>query len=203
MKPYELLFRNQSRSTGGYEVSQRSGSSIVELTMLITEIFAYWNLWVIYHGLHSIYTHSKHKWHLSLTYNGLHSNILNGWARASTQGTSHCDFHILGWSWGQCYSLALSSTYLIIKIYSTWCKTGKVALHMGQWNFVAVLKLSYFDYHIAIWIAWSECSFPETLKVECHKIFDPRFFSLNCIPGSPDLWAKTYAYRFEFAELFD
>jgi hypothetical protein len=29
------------------------------------------------------------------------------------------------------------------------------------------------------------------LKRECHEIFDPRFFSLNCTLGSPDSWAKT------------
>jgi hypothetical protein len=29
------------------------------------------------------------------------------------------------------------------------------------------------------------------LKGQCHEIFDPRFFSLNCTPGSPDSWAKT------------
>jgi hypothetical protein len=28
------------------------------------------------------------------------------------------------------------------------------------------------------------------LKGQSHEIFDPRFFSLNCTPGSPDLWAK-------------
>jgi hypothetical protein len=29
------------------------------------------------------------------------------------------------------------------------------------------------------------------LKGQCHEIFEPRFFSLNCTPGSPDSWAKT------------
>jgi hypothetical protein len=29
------------------------------------------------------------------------------------------------------------------------------------------------------------------LKRQCHEIFDPRFFSLNCTPGSPDSWVKT------------
>jgi hypothetical protein len=29
------------------------------------------------------------------------------------------------------------------------------------------------------------------LKGQCHEIFDPRFFSLNCTPGPPDSWAKT------------
>jgi hypothetical protein len=29
------------------------------------------------------------------------------------------------------------------------------------------------------------------LKRQCHEIFDPWFFSLNCTPGSPDSWAKT------------
>jgi hypothetical protein len=28
------------------------------------------------------------------------------------------------------------------------------------------------------------------LKGQSHKIFDPRFFSLIGIPGSPDSWAK-------------
>jgi hypothetical protein len=28
-------------------------------------------------------------------------------------------------------------------------------------------------------------------KRQCHEIFDPLFFSLNCTPGSPDSWAKT------------
>jgi hypothetical protein len=30
-----------------------------------------------------------------------------------------------------------------------------------------------------------------SLKGQCQEIFDPRFFSLNCTPGSPDPWAKT------------
>jgi hypothetical protein len=30
-----------------------------------------------------------------------------------------------------------------------------------------------------------------SLKRQCHEIFDPRIFSLNCTPGSPDSWAKT------------
>jgi hypothetical protein len=29
------------------------------------------------------------------------------------------------------------------------------------------------------------------LKGQSHKVFDPRFFSLKCTPGSPDSWAKT------------
>jgi hypothetical protein len=29
------------------------------------------------------------------------------------------------------------------------------------------------------------------LKGQSHKIFDLRFFSSNCTPGSPDSWAKT------------
>jgi hypothetical protein len=29
------------------------------------------------------------------------------------------------------------------------------------------------------------------LKGQSHEIFAPRFFSLNCTPGSPDSWAKT------------
>jgi hypothetical protein len=33
--------------------------------------------------------------------------------------------------------------------------------------------------------------FKLTLKRQCHEIFDPRFFSLNSTPGSPDSWAKT------------
>jgi hypothetical protein len=33
--------------------------------------------------------------------------------------------------------------------------------------------------------------FYDYLKKQCHEIFDPRFFSLNCTPGSPDTWAKT------------
>jgi hypothetical protein len=31
----------------------------------------------------------------------------------------------------------------------------------------------------------------QTLKRQSHEIFDPRFFSLNCTPGSPESWAKT------------
>jgi hypothetical protein len=27
-------------------------------------------------------------------------------------------------------------------------------------------------------------------KGQCHEIFDPLFFSLNCTPGCPDSWAK-------------
>jgi hypothetical protein len=30
-----------------------------------------------------------------------------------------------------------------------------------------------------------------SLKGQCHEIFDPRFFWLNCTPGSADSWAKT------------
>jgi hypothetical protein len=30
-----------------------------------------------------------------------------------------------------------------------------------------------------------------SLKGQSHEIFDPWFFSLNGIPGSPDSWAKT------------
>jgi hypothetical protein len=30
-----------------------------------------------------------------------------------------------------------------------------------------------------------------SLKGQSHEIFDPRFFVLNCTPGSPDSWAKT------------
>jgi hypothetical protein len=29
------------------------------------------------------------------------------------------------------------------------------------------------------------------LKGQSHEIFDPRFFSFNCTPGSPDSWVKT------------
>jgi hypothetical protein len=45
--------------------------------------------------------------------------------------------------------------------------------------------------------------FVPVLKGHSHEIFAPRFFSLNCTPGSPDSWAKGFAYRFEFAEIFD
>jgi hypothetical protein len=31
----------------------------------------------------------------------------------------------------------------------------------------------------------------DSLKGQSHEIFDPRFFSLNCTPGSTDSWAKT------------
>jgi hypothetical protein len=30
----------------------------------------------------------------------------------------------------------------------------------------------------------------QTLKGQYHEIFDPRLFSLNGTPGSPDSWAK-------------
>jgi hypothetical protein len=39
-----------------------------------------------------------------------------------------------------------------------------------------------------------KCPVRVLLKGQSHKIFNPRFFSLNCTPGSPDSpdsWAKT------------
>jgi hypothetical protein len=44
-----------------------------------------------------------------------------------------------------------------------------------------------------------------TLKGQSHEIFDPRFFSANNTPGSPDSRAKAVLkrYTFVFAEIFD
>jgi hypothetical protein len=42
------------------------------------------------------------------------------------------------------------------------------------------------------------------VKEQCHEIFEPRFFLLNCTPGFPDSWLNGFLHiNLNLRELFD
>jgi hypothetical protein len=68
---------------------------------------------------------------------------------------------------------------IIVMIFSEKFLILKTYLASGIQYLVRVLKGFQFK-------AFCRVVF---LKGQCHEIFDPRFFSLNCTSGSPDSWA--------------
>jgi hypothetical protein len=91
----------------------------------------------------------------------------------------------------------------------SWWSNGTVLLKVivqmqSLWYFLSYLNCFLnkcsaimYGFYFYRWIQWNSAfmavklHWKMFLKGQSNEIFDPRFFSLNCTPGSPDSCAKT------------
>jgi hypothetical protein len=79
-------------------------------------------------------------------------------------------------------------------VFVLWMPSDMVIRNGHQkWSSEMVILLGPIHVIACVWYMIIGLSYSELdyLRGQSHEIFDPRLFSLNCTPGSPDSWTKT------------